>query len=309
MRLLVTGIHGFIGGSVARFARSLGHEVIGLARSGSQGRRVDCDVLPVGDQRHVTEIIDTFDPQGIVHAAGTASVPASIKDPRRDFDGSVLTWLDLLEAVRQSTRRPLLLLPSSAAVYGAPDSLPVAENAPLRPVSPYGFHKRASELLAEEYASCFAMEVVVLRLFSVFGPGQRRLLVWELFDQLTSAAEQVRLQGTGLERRDFLHVDDVVEAIVGILAKRLDDPTKGGKLEILNLGSGEDISVLEIAELMRALVGSTKQIVCQGIQRPGDPGAWRADVSRLRHRLAPWSPRSARLTLPTCIAAWRSQCD
>ena len=197
-------------------------------------------------------------------------------------------------------------LPSSAAVYGNPARVPVAEDTPLRPISPYGFHKVAAELMAEEYASCFGLDVVVARLFSVFGPAQRRLLVWELFDQLTGAAPAVEIQGTGAEMRDFLHVDDVAIAALELLSRRI-GAAPIGHAEVVNVASGDEISVLELAELMRAIVGSSKPIVCRGALRPGDPLRWRAEVTRLSGLLSPWRPRPARATLPECIAAWQSR--
>jgi UDP-glucose 4-epimerase len=302
MRLLITGAHGFLGGSIAGLAHGLGHEVVGVARSPQGG--APFRIVRAEGERALTELCDTFAPEAIVHAAGTASVSASLAAPRDDFAGSVLTWVDLLEAVRRSNRRPVILLPSSAAVYGDPARLPVPEGTPPRPISPYGFHKLAAELIAEEYACCFGLDVVVARLFSVFGPAQRRLLVWELFEQLTGSADQVSIQGTGRETRDFLHVDDVGLAALHILSARLGAAPEG-RAEILNVASGDEISVLELAQMVRAMVGSSKAIACRGVERPGDPRRWCADVTRLNALLSPWKPRSARAMLPECIAAWQ----
>lgn len=306
MRLLITGVHGFIGGSVARFAAARGHEVVGVGRARPGATTLPVRVLSADGESALRELVEMFAPDAILHAAGKASVGASLAQPREDFDGAVLTWIELLEAVRRSSRRPRLLLPSSAAVYGNPVTLPVREDAPTRPISPYGFHKLTSELLAEEYAACFGLDIVVARLFSVFGPAQRRLLAWELFDQLAGPAPQVVLQGTGRETRDFLHVDDVAEAALRILEQHGAARGEAGHAEILNVASGEELSVLELASLTRELLGAHKEVTCLGAPRPGDPRRWCADVTRLHARLSPWRPRSPRVTLAACVAAWRA---
>ncbi len=322
MRILVTGVTGFVGGSVAGVAARLGHDVIGVARSGLAPRAADAardgaasgpeprapaDPFPVarveGDEALV-DLCASFAPEAVVHAAGPSSVAASLTAPRDDFEGGVITWLAVLEAVRRSGARPVVLLPSSAAVYGDP-ALPVGEGAPLRPISPYGFHKLHAELLADEYAACFGLDVVVARLFSVFGPAQRRLLVWELFEQLTGPGEAAWIQGTGHETRDFLHVDDVALAVLAIFEARR-AARSIARAERINVASGEEISVLDLAALMKDALGSTKPVLCRGLERPGDPRRWQADVTRLHALMAPSRPRSPRSTLPECIAAWRA---
>src|SRR5689334_24629851 len=107
----------------------------------------------------LVNVIREFGPDVVVNASGTASVGASVEDPLHDFQGSVQTCADVLEAVRRSGSRPLVVIPSSAAVYGNPASLPISEDAELRPISPYGFHKAACELLAREYAECFGLNI------------------------------------------------------------------------------------------------------------------------------------------------------
>lgn len=146
----------------------------------------------------------------------------------------------------------------------------------------------------------------MLRLLSVFGPAQRRLLVWEIFEQLVGPADEVVLQATGHETREFLHVDDVGEAVLRTLERSLLRNAPSGRAEIVNVGSGEEVGVLELAELVKSLVGTSKPIICRGVERPGDPRHWRADVSRFAEVVAPWRPRSPRRSLASCIAAWKS---
>jgi UDP-glucose 4-epimerase len=305
MKLLVTGALGFIGGSVARHALGLGHSVVGTALPADLPRAASAGfpVVAAADAGALGALLAEVRPDVVLHAAGRASVAASISAPGDDFEGSVLTFQALLEAVRQAGHRPTVILPSSAAVYGNPVHLPVAEDAPAAPISPYGFHKRVCEVLADEYAACFGLDVIVARLFSVLGPAQRRLLVWELFEQLQGPAEVAWIQGTGQESRDFLHVDDVAAALLGLAA--LPRPAQGGA-EVVNVASGEEQSVLELASALRDRVAPGKRIACRGQLRPGDPPRWQADARRLQERLDPWRPRPFAEALDAVVAAWQA---
>ncbi|HEV2835493.1 MAG TPA: NAD-dependent epimerase/dehydratase family protein [Pyrinomonadaceae bacterium] len=283
MKILITGISGFIGGSFGRYAAHLGHEVAGA------GRNDDLEVL-----------IRDFLPHVVVNAAGTASVAASLDDPLHDFRGSVQTCAHLLEAVRQSGKNPLVVIPSSAAVYGNPASLPVTEEVNLKPISPYGFHKAASELLAREYAECFGLKVMICRFFSVFGAAQRRLLVWELYQQLAGPEKIAWLSGTGEETRDFLYIDDLSTALLSLIENFSDEQP-----QVVNVASGTETSVLQLAETIRDLVAPEKEVRCRGQHRKNDPLRWWADISRLQKLLPSWQARTLNETLPLCIDSWR----
>jgi UDP-glucose 4-epimerase len=247
-------------------------------------------------------LIAGFAPDVLLHAAGAASVGASLARPLDDLRASVVTWANVLDSVRRSGARPLVVFPSSAAVYGDADALPVAESAPARPISPYGFHKAACELLAREHAECFGMRVLICRLFSLFGEAQRRLLVWELYRQFVGAEPFVRLEGTGDETRDYLHVDDAAAAMLE-LASNLSE--ERGDCTVVNVASGEETRVLDLAEQLRALVAPPKEIRCLGHARAGDPRRWRADASLLRSLAPRWRPRPFAERLSQCVAAWR----
>lgn len=306
MRVLVTGSRGFVGGSVGRFAAAAGHEVLGVARSGQPepdwpGRYAQADVL----HAPLADLFADFRPDVVVHGAGTASVGASLSAPQDDLRAAVFTWSNTLEGIRLSGTRPVILFPSSAAVYGDPAGLPVAEDAPIAPVSPYGFHKAACELVAREYVQCYGLNIIVCRLFSVFGVRQRRLLVWELFEQLAGPGPTVWLQGTGKESRDYLHIDDVAAAMLAIAAHPSCAQPHAG-LPVINLGRGEETPVLDLARQMSLLAGTNKPISCRGAAQTGNPVRWSADVERLRALLPGWRPQPLRGALGDCIAAWQA---
>jgi UDP-glucose 4-epimerase len=300
--LLVTGATGFVGGAIARAWRSTGGEAIGLVQGDRNLAHADNVNLhrSTYSADDIAAAVERFAPDVVLHAAGTASVASSLSDPARDFAASVGTFHALLEGVRRSGRRPRVLYPSSAAVYGEPQALPVSESAPVRPLSPYGHHKAIGELLGREYAVCFGIPVLVFRLFSVFGPHQNRLLVRELFDQLRNAPV-VTVQGSGEETRDFIHEEDMAAAVIALLS-RLDEP-----FAVVNLATGQSRRVRDVAETMKRLMGSTKEIRYDNRTRPGDPLHWAADVSSLNELAPPLAGGAAydfEGRLAATLAAW-----
>jgi UDP-glucose 4-epimerase len=300
MRWLITGANGFLGFSVAEYLVEAGNSVIGLTRQArlpSWFPRLEYPPSP----ESLAAVIHTEHPECILHAAGTASVGDSWDTPAQDFLDSVVTWQELLEASRRSRLKPKLFFLSSAAVFGDPDHLPVAEDAARRPISPYGFHKLVCEQLAEEYSSLWQIPVIIVRLFSVFGPRQRRLLIWELFEQIRSSAESIRLQGTGLEERDYLAVCDVAKALDLLGKQRLSNG-----LQTFNVASGKSLRVLDLIEILQQLTGEQKPVMRGCEVRQGDPMHWRADNRRLRAQLPNWRPGNIEEGLAECLSAWKA---
>jgi len=153
MKVLITGSTGFIGGSLGRYGARAGHTVMGTGRSPEPSNEWPGLYQPNdAAAESLSEIVSNFAPDVLFHAAGTASVGASLVDPLADFRGSVEVCANVLEAVRRSAKNPLVFIPSSAAVYGNPAALPVDEETKIQPISPYGFHKAMCETLARESA-------------------------------------------------------------------------------------------------------------------------------------------------------------
>lgn len=306
MRILITGSRGFVGGSVGRFAASANHQVMGVGRSGQPevgwpGDYFQADI----SNADLSKAIRDFAPDVVLHAAGTASVGSSFDTPLDDLRASALTWANTLESVRRSGINPLVIFPSSAAVYGNQLRLPIAESAVIAPISPYGFHKAACELLAREYSACFGLQIMICRIFSLIGEAQRRLFVWEMYRQFTGSETTVWLQGTGDETRDYLHVDDLARAILELAVKR-EQMFERETCPTFNIASGEETKAIEIALQMRHLIAPEKIVRCRNIERPGDPRFWRADISRLSSLLPAWRPALFSSSLARCIAAWRN---
>jgi UDP-glucose 4-epimerase len=220
------------------------------------------------------EVLRAWKPEILVHGAGLASVPLSLENPGADFFSHVVLTERLVRAVGEEARGCRVVYLSSAAVYGQPEELPVDEGAVVRPISPYGFHKRMAELLIERGVRGGGMEGVSARIFSAYGRGLRRQVVWEAGQQAARSG-RVRLGGTGRETRDFIHGRDVARGL-RILAERA--PGMG---EVINVGSGVETSIRRVAEGVVGLVGGG-EVEFGGQHRAGDPERWVADVRKLR---------------------------
>jgi UDP-glucose 4-epimerase len=287
MRLLITGARGFVGSSLAQRAAKEGFEVLGIGRTAQApldwpGSYVWADVA-LSD---LTPIVNGFQPDLVVHCAGSASVSGSLAAPLDDLRATVLTFANTLEGIRRSEVRPFLIFPSSAAVYGNPAQLPIREEEPCRPISPYGFHKLAAEQLVHEYVTCHQLRAVVCRIFSLIGQRQRRLLLWDLYQQFVGPANEVVMQGSGAETRDYLHIDDLCDTFLNF-------PAYGGMElpngSVINVASGVETTVDTLARLLKEILGSKKPLVFTGKPRPGDPTRWVADCRKL-DRIYPTRP-------------------
>ena len=274
MRILVTGAAGFLGGALARHLSASGHDVLGLTTR---------PVIPASfvqvtsdySLRALCQTLRTFAPDILVHAAGRASVPASMADPKGDFDAGPALLAKVLEALRTASARTRLVFLSSAAIYGQPEILPVPESAPSRPLSPYGHHKRMAELLCTEYQALFGLPCATLRIFSAYGPGLERQVFWDLCRKFSSGGKNALLQGTGEESRDFANVRDIARAMDVVISKgNFDDGC-------YNLASGVETTIRELAEKVRAALGSSCSLVFDRRVPKGNPTRWQADIRRL----------------------------
>jgi nucleoside-diphosphate-sugar epimerase len=147
------------------------------------------------------------------------------------------------------------------------------------------------------------VDSIVCRVFSVLGPAQRRLLVWEIFEKINTPQDSIFLFGTGNESRDYLHVDDLTAAVIALVQAT---PRKDEAMcRILNLASGSETRVNDLAKEMLRLTGSSKPIQYSGQLRRGDPARWCADMATTLSIIPGWTPRSLTASLEHCIAEWR----
>jgi UDP-glucose 4-epimerase len=295
---LITGVAGFLGRHVLRQFSREGWRVIGLddvpPENAPKAENAEFHRVKLPDAALAILLRDEK-PDVCVHCAGRASVALSIEDPAADFAANTTLTFELLDLLRRESPRCRFLFLSSAAVYGNPESLPIAEDAICAPLSPYGYHKRQGELLCEEFARIYGLPTASARIFSAYGPGLRRQVVWDICERVLTTGS-LTLRGTGEESRDFIHAADVARALFHLAQKA---PCEG---EIYNVASGVEITLKELAERLVAALGSSVQPRFDGTTPTGDPRNWRADVRKL-HELgfAPTIPLAQGIQ---AVAAW-----
>jgi UDP-glucose 4-epimerase len=214
----------------------------------------------------------------IVHLAAQVSVVHSVHNPLLDMQVNYGGTLHVLEYARARGVTKVVFA-SSAAVYGDVAELPVAEETPCRPMSPYGIDKYASELALDYYRAIHAVPTTALRFFNVYGPRQDPSSpysgVISIFADRARAGRALTIFGDGQQTRDFIYVADVVRAIAAALER---------DARVANVGTGGEISVLELARAIVAQCGARSAIE-HASARPGEIAKSRARVQRLRDEL------------------------
>ncbi len=276
-RVLVTGGAGFIGGALVDSLH--GEAAIRVLDIDAEpDPRDDIAVIP-GDVREYDAVATAVDGVDTVfHQAALVSVADSIERPIASHRTNVMGTLNVLEAARRHDAR--VVVASSAAIYGDPDAVPVSESASLDPTSPYGLDKLAVDHFTRLYHDLYDVETVTLRYFNVYGPNQTGgdyAGVIDVFADQARNGDPITVHGDGQQTRDFVHVDDVVRA--NRLAARTEHVGRA-----YNVGTGEAVTIRDLAERIRERVGSDSEIV-HTTARDGDIRHSRADISRARDRL------------------------
>ena len=264
--VVVTGDTGFVGGHLAARLRRDGVTVAGV--SASRGGDVASAELPLAGVDHV------------FHLAGRTYVPDAWKDPAGFYQINAMGTVRVLEQCRQHDV-PLTYV--SAYVYGRPERLPINETAPVNPNNPYAFSKYAGEEACRFYAATFATKVSILRLFNVYGPGQRADFLIPTIARQALDREIAQIEVMDLApRRDYVHVDDVMDALLA-------SPTLPSG-EAFNVGSGVSHSVEDVIVACLKAAGTSKPYRARNEPRPNEIADVVADISALRNA-AGWQPR------------------
>ncbi len=284
MKLWITGAHGFIGRHLAHALSVAGHSVAGIGHgawpTAAAARWGISDWLNgdiTSSNLHALRGL-AGTPEVVMHLAGGAAVGAAIAQPKEDFMRTVGSTCELLEWLRQEAPETRVVAVSSAAVYGAGHAGPIAESSTLRPFSPYGYNKSMMESLCRSYGATYGLRSVVARLFSVYGAGLRKQLLWDLCTKLDSGDSTIELGGSGSELRDWTEVRDIVRALPILPA--LASP----QVPTLNIGSGIATPVREVAEQVLSVwqpARAMQDLAFSGHSRAGDPFSLQADASVL----------------------------
>lgn len=276
--VVLTGAGGFLAGHCAAAFRSRDWRVVGVGRSEPPAAQAGTfdefhrDALQSPEP--LAAVLARSRADALVHLAAPASVPQSWRDRRADFEAHVIPTVNMLEAVRAAAPSARVIVVSSAAVYGEPAALPIREDAPLAPISPYGFHKMHQELLLREYVRLHGIRGCIARVFSTYGENLRRLAVWEMTRRALAGHHDVL--GSGDEARDYLYAGDVAAALAAVAEKAECDG------QAINIASGQEVRIRDLASEIYALAGIDDAPHFTGEAMTGSPARWRADVSRLR---------------------------
>jgi len=286
MRYVVTGAAGFIGSHLLRALLDRGHDAVGwdaftdyydpaLKEENAEGlpvERLDLTEDDVPDLRGV---------DGVFHLAGQPGVLSFGKVFPVYVRHNVLASQRLFEAAAAAGARTLLA--SSSSIYGNAAAYPTPEDTTPRPISPYGITKLACEHLAAAYGKEFGLEGLVVRYFTIYGPRQRPDMALAKMIACLVEGRSFELHGEGTQSRSFTYVDDAVEATILAMERA---PAES----VLNVGGGEEVSMLEVIETLAEVSGRPLELVPVS-RRHGDQARTAADTTRIRAETG-WEPRT-----------------
>src|SRR5919106_498466 len=297
VRAVVTGAGGFVGVHLVRHLEACGDEVVQLERT--------FDGIDITDGPEITEAVVAVKPTAVYHLAGASDVGGSWDTPEETFLANAVGTLHVLAASREAGAERVLAV-SSADVYGrvAEDELPLAEDRPLRPVSPYAASKAAADALAQQAWLGHRLPVIRVRAFNHLGPGQSdRFLAPSIAARIArnerDGGDEVPI-GNLTPRRDVTDVRDVVRAYRLLI-------TEGEPGAVYNVCRGEAVSVQQNAEALLGMAERPMRLVDDpALQRPVDIPVLVGDNTRLA-RATGWPPTiPLQQTLADVLADWRS---
>lgn len=274
-KVLITGACGFIGSRLLEKFKIEGYKVIGWNRADVIVDGITVYSIDMTTKDSIATVLSKENPDIIVHCAGSADVWKSVVNPEIDYEGNVTLTHNLLFAMHKcGLEKKRLVFLSSAGVYGNPATLPITEDMPLNPLSPYAVHKVMCEELCKYFINNYGADIKIARIFSAYGPGLKKQIFWDMNNKVKNTG-RLDMFGTGNESRDFIHIQDVVESIFLLAIKDTDDV-------IFNIANGEEVTIREATVYFAKSVGiPVERITFNGVVREGDPLNWRADISKI----------------------------
>jgi UDP-glucose 4-epimerase len=272
MNILILGSEGFIGSHAVHYFRSLGESVT----SADIVLKDEKDYLLINPE--FPDFSRIFSPGQFdvcINATGAANVQLSFAYPAMDYALNTANIYNILDGIRKYNPTCRFINLSSAAVYGNPASLPIHESAPLRPVSPYGYHKMYSEQICKEFYSLYGIPTISVRIFSAFGERLKKQLLWDVSQKIFQADGTIELFGTGNESRDFIYIADIMLALRSIIANADFDGSQ------VNIASGKESTIKEAVDIILDALEKRVNVIFTGNNKMGDPLNWRADIGKL----------------------------
>jgi UDP-glucose 4-epimerase len=271
MKLLIIGSEGFIGSNATRFFKEKGYDVYttDIILKVEPNYTVINPEFPDFGRLFYNKTYDVC-----INASGAANVQFSFQHAAMDYTLNVSNVYHILESIRQYNPLCKFVNFSSAAVYGNPQYLPIDEAHPVKPISPYGWHKYYSELICKEFFEYYKIPTLSLRVFSAYGPGLKKQLFWDLY-QKAKSDNLIEIYGTGNESRDFIYIDDILMAIDLLIKKHVFEGS------IINLANGEEVTISKAVKTFYDIISLKKKYSFTNQKKVGDPENWKADINYL----------------------------
>ena len=306
MRILITGVAGFIGMHVTLRLLHAGHEVTGVdnlndyydvnlkqARLGHIGspNQFAFIKLDLADRENLTRLFSEFRPEVVINLAAQAGVRYSLENPHSYIESNIVGFTNILEACRHYDVRNLIYA-SSSSVYGLNEDMPFHEGQNIdHPLALYGASKKANELLAHSYSHLFGLPTTGLRFFTVYGPWGRPDMALFKFTSSIMDGKPIDVYNHGQMVRDFTYIDDVVEGISRLILKpasinenfdpvQPDAGTSSAPWRIFNIGNGKPTKLMDYISAIENAMGKKAKIHFMEMQ-PGDVVSTSADTGRL----------------------------
>ncbi len=321
MKVIVTGVAGFIGMHAARFLLGQGHQVVGidnlspyysvtlkrdrLARLDGTG--FSFAEADVSDRQAMFEVFDRHrDASHVLHLAAQAGVRHSLTDPYAYVTSNVMGQLVVLEAARRLPELERVVYASTSSVYGAIKETPFSvRQCTTKPVSIYAATKMSNELMARVYADTYRLPSIGLRFFTVYGPWGRPDMATWLFTDAILAGRPVQVFNNGAMRRDFTYIDDIVAGVTAALNAPLVPDADGLPHRIYNLGNHRSEALLDFIAVLENALGRKAELKMAPMQ-PGDVAATYADITESRADLGFEPKTTIQDGIPQFVAWYRT---
>jgi UDP-glucose 4-epimerase len=276
--ILITGVTGFIGRYLSNFLYKCNFDIIGFGKTAIENSPGNYFLEYSNDLsiQNFSKVISDYNISCIIHCAGRSSVAESYRDPEDDYLSGPHLTQKLLNCIRLNPKNTRFLFFSSAAVYGNPKILPLSEESAIRPISNYGYNKYLSEITCLQYNKIYNIPTTIVRVFSAYGIGLKRQVIWDIVKKLQES-KTIIMKGTGQETRDFIHIQDICEAIYCILTK------SDFSNDIYNLASGTETSIKEITNKIISILSNDNIKFNFDNNNPnGNPLFWKSDISKIQ---------------------------